>query len=95
MDELNEYFQIPGEVKLPPDVLGELQSILRLHSMTPQELFFKWESYCLKMGVETQLNLDTVRAFKKDIQDVLDSETRQRDKKVHSTPRVGIDVFGM
>lgn len=104
--ELNGYFHMPGEEKLPPDVLGELQSTLRLHSMSPQELFFKWESYCLKMGsAETQLNLDTARAFKKDIQEVLDREVKSKahmrgseKRTVHATPRAATstdDVFGM
>ena len=104
--ELNGLFQMPGESQLPPDVLGELQSTLRLHSMSPQELFYKWESYCIKMGsAETKLNLDTARAFKKDIQEVLDRETRGKThmrgsekRTVHATPRAVAntdDVFGM
>ena len=57
------------------------------------------------MGPDTKLNMDTVRAFKKDIQDVLDVEARNKisirsvDKRsVHATPRAtgrGDDVFGM
>ena len=103
--ELNDHFQVAGETTLPVDILGELQSISRLHSMTPQELFYKWESYCIKMGPDTKLNMDTVRAFKKDTQDVLDTEARHKihirsvDKRpIHATPRgaaKGDDVFGM
>lgn len=103
--ELNDHFQVAGESSLPVDVLGELQSISRLHSMTPQELFYKWESYCMKMGPDTRLDMDTARAFKKDVQDVLDVEARNKthvrsvDKRtIHATPRaagIGDDVFGM
>ena len=104
--ELNELFQIPGETTLPPDVLGELQSTLRLHAMSAQELFYKWESYCIKMSpAETKLDLETARAFKKDIQEVLDRETkgkahaRASDRRtVQATPRAAgntDDVFGM
>ncbi len=76
-DELNRLFNSPPATELPVDVLGELQSILRLHSITPEELFFKWESYSLKMGSEeTKLNLDTARALKKDVQEGLERGSR-------------------
>ena len=105
-DELNEYFSVPGEPSLPADILGELQSIKRLHSISAQELFFKWESYCLKMGSEeTKLDMKTVRALKKDIQETLERENRGKthmrstDKRgVHATPRAAVsngDAFGM
>ena len=105
--ELSECFALPGQTELPPDILGELQSILRLHSITPEELYFKWESYCLKMGSEeTKLDLTTARAFKKDIQEMLERDSRGKaharngeKKGVHTTPRnastKGGDVFDM
>lgn len=72
MAELAERF--PG---LSEDVVGELASISRLHSLNPEELYFKWESYNMKMGGEnTMPDLKTVRDFKKDVQDVLERETR-------------------
>ncbi|KAI9816776.1 MAG: DNA-directed DNA polymerase alpha subunit pol12 [Pycnora praestabilis] len=103
---INELFSSPLATELSPDVEGELQSILRLHSISPQELFYKWESYSLKMGSEeTKLNLDTVRAFKKDVQEGLERETRGKshvrsvDKmRCGETPRTTTkreDVFGM
>ena len=105
-EDLNSFFSVQAETSIPPDILGELQSILRLHSISPQELFYKWESYCIKMGSEeTKLNLPTVRAFKKDIQEMLEREskgrshTRSADKRgIHATPRAAggnDDVFGM
>jgi DNA polymerase alpha subunit B len=105
-EELHARFATPPSTKLPPDILGELHSILRLHSISPQELFYKWESYCLKMGPEeTRLDLETARALKKDVQETLERETRSKaharsaDKRVAvgSTPR-GVssnDVFDM
>ena len=105
--ELNGFFVIPGHTTIPPDILGELESILRLHSISPQELFFKWESYSMKMGSEeTKMDLNTVRAFKKDIQEILERENRGKThmrstekRTVHATPRAiattGDDVFGM
>lgn len=104
--ELNALFAIPPITELPPDVLGELQSILRLHSISPQELSYKWESYSLKMGSEqTRLDLPTARAFKKDLQEMLERESRGKahirsvDKRgAFATPRStgkGDDVFGM
>lgn len=103
--QLNELFIIPPETELSPDVYGELQSILRLHSMTPQDLGFKWEAYTMRMGTEqTKLNLTTARAFKKDLQEALERESRSKahvrsvDKRgAYATPRAGKgdDVFGM
>ena len=104
--ELNDLFTIPPATELPPDVLGELQSILRLHSISPQELSYKWESYAMKMGSEqTKLDLATTKAFKKDLQEMLERESRSKahvrsvDKRgAYATPRsakTGDDVFGM
>ena len=57
---------VPGHTDLPPDILGELQSTLSLHSFTPEELYSNWESYYLKMGPEeTKLDLTTAHAIKK------------------------------
>ena len=104
--ELNELFAIPPVIEITPDILGELQSILRLHSISPQELSYKWESYTMKMGSEqTRLDLTTARAFKKDLQEMLERDSRGKthqrsaDKRgVHATPRSaakGDGVFGM
>ena len=105
LKELNELFAIPPVTELPPDVIGELQSILRLHSISPEELSYKWESYSMKMGLEQiKLDLSTARAFKKDIQEILERESRSKghtrsvDKKgAFATPRStkSDDVFGM
>jgi DNA polymerase alpha subunit B len=102
---LNHYFCLSADNNLPPDILSELESILRLHSLSPQELFYKWESYSLKMGAEeTKLGHDTVRMFKKDVQDGLEREHRSKhatrtDRRsgVAPTPRgaASDDVFGM
>ena len=103
--ELNELFAIPPATEIPPDVSGEMQSILRLHSITPQELSYKWESYTMKMGTdETKLDLLTARAFKRDLQEALERESRGKahvrsvDKRgAYATPRPGKgdDVLGM
>ncbi|KAI9883497.1 MAG: mRNA cap guanine-N7 methyltransferase [Watsoniomyces obsoletus] len=106
-DELLELFAPQPGASLPPDVMAELQSMLRLHSISPQELFYKWESYSIKMGGETQLDIKTARAFKTDLLDSLVRENRSKthgrstDKRggVASTPRgmvkTGGDVYGM
>lgn len=105
--ELNELFIGSCPDGLTQDVLLELKSIMDLHALSPQELFYKWESYCLKMGSEeTRLNLNTARALKRDVQDVLERETRGKThmrgaEKRHTsgaTPRAGghnQDMFGM
>ncbi|OJD14657.1 hypothetical protein AJ78_05010 [Emergomyces pasteurianus Ep9510] len=105
VSELNDAFSgsCPG---VPQDVATELQSIMRLHSMSAQDLSYKWDAYCLKMGAEeTTLNLDTVRLLKRDVQDTLERESRTKshmrgaDKRSTSsaTPRAANtrDVFGM
>lgn len=70
----------------PPDVMGELHSMLRLYDIDAQELFFKWESYSMKMGPDdTKLDYDTVLAFKKDVQELLEKELRAK-AKMQQTP---------
>lgn len=109
-ENLNAAFD-PSGSGLSPDILGVLESTLSLHSLTADELFIKWEVYCLKMGSEeTKLDLETARMFAKDVQDSVergDGRTQQGSNKfvpkserksaVHATPRaVGTgDVFGM
>lgn len=104
VSELNELFGA-GDKGLGQDVVVEMQSIMRLHNLAPQDLFFKWESYCIKMDIEsTQPSYDKMRAFKQDLQDALEKSTRTQthaksDKhRVGATPRGGAkgsDVFGM
>ena len=101
---INERFAAPG-AKLPEDVMTEIQHILRLLALSVEELFYKWESYAIKMGVEsTKLDSKTARDFKKDLQDTLERESRAKGhtiqhgtgKKTAATPRGGGggDVFG-
>ncbi|KAK3631419.1 DNA-directed DNA polymerase alpha subunit pol12 [Elasticomyces elasticus] len=90
---------------LAPDLSSELEHILHLLSTTPEELFFKWESYIMKMGDSANLDLKTLKAFKKDLQDALERESRAKGHVVHqsaakrtaATPRAngGGDVMGM
>ena len=102
--ELNKLFAPPNS-ELAPEVMGELQSILRLYGIDVQELFYKWESYSLKMNADN-LNLKTARDFKKDIQDALERESRGKahhirnvpaEKRVlGATPKAAAgDIFGM
>lgn len=103
--ELNELFIASFPEGLPQDILGELQSILRIHSITAEELFYKWESYSMKMGDEVKLDMESVRLFKRDVQEALERETRGKTGRQHekrstvtATPRAttaGADVFGM
>ncbi|EEH40503.2 DNA polymerase subunit alpha B [Paracoccidioides lutzii Pb01] len=105
--ELNDAFSGSCPNGVPQDVLTELQSIMRLHSMSAQDLSYKWDAYCLKMGAdETTLNLDTARGLKRDVQDALERESRVKshlrntDKRsaVSVTPRAAANsraVFGM
>jgi DNA polymerase alpha subunit B len=91
--------------ELEPDVLTELQSIMRLHSIDVEELWYKWESYSMKMSSDDmKLNIDTARALKKDVQDSLERESRNKAHVLNSNKRGGAtprnvqsngDVFGM
>ncbi|KAL5343143.1 DNA polymerase alpha subunit B N-terminal-domain-containing protein [Aspergillus crustosus] len=104
--ELTDLFAPSSPDGIPADILSELQSTMRVHSITAQELFYRWESYCLRMGSEeTKLDLETVRLFKRDAQEQLERQSRGRQQTekrgVTATPRatgsngVGMDVFGM
>lgn len=101
-ENLNALFAPAGD-GLQSDILEVLESLLRLYSITAQELFYKWESYCLKMGSEeTKLDLATARMFQKDVQGSLErineGKGSERKPAINSTPRtVGGrgDVYGM
>lgn len=104
-EALQELFA-PPESQLGNDVVTELQHIARLHTLSAQEMFYKWESYVIKMGVEhMKMEFKTVRDFKKDLQDALERESRAKghimqsaSKKTAATPRAGGgsgDVFGI
>lgn len=90
---------------LEPDVLSELQSMARLHDISAEDLYFKWESYCIKMDVDAQaVTLSNVRGLKQSIQDELEKSQRRvqlkNERKMAPTPRPkasakGGDVFGM
>lgn len=90
---------------LEPDVLSELQSMARLHDISAEDLYFKWESYCIKMDVDAQaVTLSNVRGLKQSIQDELEKSQRRvqlkSERKMAPTPRPkagarGGDVFGM
>ncbi|PUU78825.1 hypothetical protein B9Z19DRAFT_1125968 [Tuber borchii] len=51
-----------------PEVLGQVASMLKIYGIPAEEPFFKWELYCIEMGLDdTKLNLDIVQAFKEDV----------------------------
>jgi DNA polymerase alpha subunit B len=102
--QLQELFSSPNS-NLEPDVLAELTSIMRLHQIDPQELYFKWEAYSMKMGGdEVKLNIDTARDLKQHVQDGLERENRSKAQSLNSTRRAAAtprtvtnttDVYGM
>lgn len=102
--ELNDRFG-SGDKPLQPDVVAQLQSIMRLHDLTPEDLWFKWESYSIKMDMDgNKVSLATLRAFKQDLQDALERSNRahahaKADKhRIGATPRTVTkngDVFGI
>ncbi|KAK0719632.1 DNA polymerase subunit alpha B [Lasiosphaeris hirsuta] len=104
LDELTERFGT-SDKPLQPDIVSELKSIMRLYGLSVSDMFFKWESYCIKMDMDTKTSLDSMRAFKQDLQDALERSTRTQanvktEKRVGATPRTVAknnsgDVFGM
>ncbi|KAI0129370.1 DNA polymerase alpha, subunit B [Hypoxylon sp. NC0597] len=105
LQELNEQFGMPSKA-LEPDVVSELQSIMRIHSLSVQDLYFKWESYCIKMDMDgNSLSVESLRALKRDIQDALERSNRahhahiKAEKRSSGTPRSAVkntgDVYGM
>lgn len=100
-DDLQSLFS-PNK-PLEPDVRTELESIQKLHDLSAEDLFFKWESYCIKLDIDAQeLDITNVRNLKQNIQDALEKSHRQvhvkTERKVAATPRQahrGGDVFGM
>ncbi|KAH7152222.1 DNA polymerase alpha subunit B N-terminal-domain-containing protein [Dactylonectria estremocensis] len=100
--ELQSRFSSPNK-PLEPDVLSELESILRLHNLSAEDLYFKWESYCIKLDLDAQeVSLEAVRNLKQSIQDALEKSQHQvqvkAERKVGATPRAGAkagNVFGM
>lgn len=65
---------------LPPIAVDELISMLRLYDITPEELFFKWESYCIRLGYDSdvKISIDHVIDFKRDVQKMLEAEVKGR-----------------
>lgn len=102
--ELRERFASANS-SIEDDVLSELNSIMRLHSIDPQELWYKWESYSMKMGADDmKLNIETAKALKEDVQSGLERENRSKAHAMTSNKRGGAtprnvahtgDVFGM
>ncbi|POR35673.1 DNA polymerase alpha subunit B, partial [Tolypocladium paradoxum] len=90
---------------LEADVLAELQSTMRLHDLSAEDLFFKWESYCIELDLDAQeVSLRAVRNLKAGIQDALEKSSHRAatqhqakgERRINATPRAaGADVFGM
>jgi DNA polymerase alpha subunit B len=90
---------------LRPEVLGELHAMLGIYTVDPEELYYKWEAYSMKMDREDmKLDMKTVKDFRKDIDDDLDRQSRNKAqahgnrRRPGATPRTGgrnADAFGM
>lgn len=105
-EQIQQRFCAGGPIE--PDVLSELQSIMRIHDLSIDDLFFKWESYCIRLDLPVQssaLTLANVRNLKQNIQDDLEKTLRtgaashapRSERKPTATPRANnnSDVFGM
>ncbi|KAK6521136.1 DNA-directed DNA polymerase alpha subunit pol12 [Arthrobotrys conoides] len=89
--------------ELPDEVMAELQNMLRIYNIDAEELFFKWEEYCLKMGEDIKLNLKNITTFKNDAREQFEIEMRAKSKTTHAPATRGVqrtakntgDVFNM
>lgn len=95
---------------LEADVITELESIMRIHELSVDDLFLKWDSYCFRMEMDvlTSLTIDSVRNLKQVLLDDLEKSQRETHikaerKMASGTPRAkpgavsrgNSDVFGM
>jgi DNA polymerase alpha subunit B len=62
------------------DVRSLLESIIKVYVIPEEELFFKWEAWCFKMGNNPELNLENATLFKQDIQNQLETSNQNRLK---------------
>ncbi|CAI4212605.1 unnamed protein product [Parascedosporium putredinis] len=94
------------DAALEPDVLAELTSLLRLHGVSAEDLFYKWESYCMRLEVEpSAVTLPALKAFKQRTLDDLEKTNQAAaakgpERRIGQTPRSvakggGGDVFNM
>ncbi|CCJ30096.1 unnamed protein product [Pneumocystis jirovecii] len=78
----NELLDCFGSViENSPEILMECLSILKLYSISPTELFYRWESWCLKMGNEPELVLENIQLFKRDMQYILEKRSNSKKKQ--------------
>lgn len=99
--ELQRFFSAGKAIE--PDVAAELQSMMRLHGISAEDLFYKWESYCIKMDLDAgdALTLVYVRNLKQNMLDALSKSAAtpaassssvvkpKAERKVAGTPRAG------
>ena len=89
---LHEHFS--PNAALEPDVLAELQSTARLHGLSAEDLFYKWESYCIRLDAEASaVTLTAVRNFKQSIQDELEKSNQAR--AIAAERRTGVAPRGV
>ncbi|KAF3229197.1 DNA-directed DNA polymerase alpha subunit pol12 [Orbilia oligospora] len=89
--------------ELPDEVMVELQNMLRIYNIDAEDLFFKWEEYCLKMGEDIKLNLKNITTFKDDAREQFEIEMRAKSKSAQAPAARGVqrtakntgDVFNM
>lgn len=67
------------------DVRALLDSVTKNYAINEEELYYKWESWCFKMGNNPQLNIENATLFKQDIQNQLEF-TNQAKMRQQSTP---------
>lgn len=63
---------------LTPPAAALLLSMQHLYAITPADLFYKWESYSIALGLEAGIAItpELVREFKREVQMALESEVR-------------------
>jgi DNA polymerase alpha subunit B len=88
---------------LEPDVLSELRSMMHLHDLSAEDVFWKWEAFSIKMDIDVgQVTLSAVRNLKANLREELEKRASKgreikTERKIGGTPRGGGvgDVYGV
>lgn len=79
------------------ELLDERNKLLQICNMDEQTMFYKWESWCLQRGNTPKLDLDTFKAFAKDMKFQMERQVKAtlkqnpERKSIKQIPGMNID----
>ncbi|KAL2311780.1 DNA polymerase alpha subunit B [Schizosaccharomyces pombe] len=84
------------------ELLDERNKLLQICNMDEQTMFYKWESWCLQRGNTPKLDLDTFKAFAKDMKFQMERQVKAtlkqnpERKSIKQIPGMNIDsILGL